>query len=196
MEGLAGKITSSLHESNFACYNCINGITSTADEYNFTSYYCISNITVCGRTVAKSSAVYWFHYRSTRSVTKIRDDILSRRTVEEDYPLTFFSKTVRQQTMCVRRSSSCSVKLQNSFLRTYGLLIDLILFQLTIPYGVWCRIACRPYQTPVRDVADLRQHLIDTWNDSSHSIVDDAVDEWCKRLQACVNEKGHFEHLL
>ena len=28
MEGLAGKITSSLHESNFACYNCINGITT------------------------------------------------------------------------------------------------------------------------------------------------------------------------
>ena len=51
MEGLAGKITSSLHESNFACYNCINGITSTADEYNFTSYNCISNITICGRTV-------------------------------------------------------------------------------------------------------------------------------------------------
>ena len=37
MEGLAGKITSSLRESNFACYNCINGITSTADEYNSTS---------------------------------------------------------------------------------------------------------------------------------------------------------------
>ena len=40
MEGLAGKITSSLHESNFACYNWINGITSNADEYNFTSYNC------------------------------------------------------------------------------------------------------------------------------------------------------------
>ena len=51
MEGLAAKITSSLHESNFACYNCINGITSTADEYSFTSYNCISNITICGRTV-------------------------------------------------------------------------------------------------------------------------------------------------
>ena len=37
MEVLAGKITSSLYESNFACYYCINGITSTADEYNFTS---------------------------------------------------------------------------------------------------------------------------------------------------------------
>jgi len=26
-----------LHESNFACYNCINGITSTAHEYSFAS---------------------------------------------------------------------------------------------------------------------------------------------------------------
>ena len=34
-------------------------------------------------------------------------------------------------------------------------------------------------------------------NDLSQSIVDDAVDEWHKRLQSCVNEKeGHFEHLL
>ena len=49
----------------------------------------------------------------------------------------------------------------------------------------------------VREVAYLRQHLIDNWNDLSPSIVDDTVDEWCKRLQACVNEKGgHFEHLL
>ena len=46
---LAGKITSSLHESNFVCYNCINSITSTADEYSFTSYNCISNITIIGR---------------------------------------------------------------------------------------------------------------------------------------------------
>ena len=42
MEGLAGKITSSLHESNFACYSCINGIT--ADEYSF---YCA---TACNAT--------------------------------------------------------------------------------------------------------------------------------------------------
>ena len=55
----------------------------------------------------------------------------------------------------------------------------------------------RVYQTPVREVADLRQHLIDTWNDLLQSIVDDAVDEWCTRLQARVNGKGgHFEHLL
>jgi len=48
----------------------------------------------------------------------------------------------------------------------------------------------RMYQTPVRDVAYLRQRLIDTWNNLSQNIVDDAVDEWRKRLQAChcVNE--------
>jgi len=55
----------------------------------------------------------------------------------------------------------------------------------------------RMYQTPVEEVAYLRRRLIDAWNDLSQSIVDDAVDGWRKRLQACVNERGgHFEHLL
>ena len=62
---------------------------------------------------------------------------------------------------------------------------------------VWGMMQHRVYQTPVQEVAYLRQRLIVTWNDSSQSIVDDAIDEWHKRLQACVNEKeGHFEHLL
>jgi len=34
------------------------------------------------------------------------------------------------------------VKLQSVFLRTYGLWIVLILIQLTIEYGTWCRIIC------------------------------------------------------
>ena len=53
------------------------------------------------------------------------------------------------------------------------------------------------YQTPVQDVTDLRQCLTDTWNGLSQSIIDDAVNEWQKRLRSCVKEKGgHFEHLL
>jgi len=53
------------------------------------------------------------------------------------------------------------------------------------------------YQTPVRDVTDLKQRLTETWNGLSQSIADDAVDEWQKRLRACVKKKGrHFEHLL
>ena len=47
----------------------------------------------------------------------------------------------------------------------------------------------RVYQTTVRDVTDLNQRLTDTWNKTSQSIVDDAVDEWRKRLAACVKEK-------
>ena len=53
------------------------------------------------------------------------------------------------------------------------------------------------YQTQVRGVIDLKQLLTDTWNGLSKSIVDDAVDEWRKRLTACVKEKGKLsEHLL
>ena len=47
---------------------------------------------------------------------------------------------------------------------------------------MWNVMQDRVYQTLVRDVAYLRQRLIDTWNDLSQNIVDDAVDEWHKRL--------------
>ena len=65
MEGLAGKITSSLHESEFACYNCINGITSTADEYSFTSYNRLSNITICGKSVEEDYPLWNVEYVDT-----------------------------------------------------------------------------------------------------------------------------------
>ena len=45
------------------------------------------------------------------------------------------------------------------------------------------------YQTPVRDVTDLKQRLTDTWNGLSQSIADDADDEWRKRLRAFMDEK-------
>jgi len=68
-----------------------------------------------------------------------------------------------------------------------------------VNYQICGMMPDRVYQTPAWDVAYLRQRLIDTWNDLSQTTVDDAVDEWLKRLQACVNEtikKGYFEHLL
>ena len=55
----------------------------------------------------------------------------------------------------------------------------------------------RVYQTLVQDVIDLKQCLIDLWNGLLHNIIDHAVDEWRKRLRACVKEKGiHYKHLL
>ena len=61
-----------------------------------------------------------------------------------------------------------------------------------VDYRIWGVMQDRVYHTPVLDVAYLRQRLIDTWNDLSQSIVDDAVDERRKRLQACVNKKRTF----
>ena len=42
-----------------------------------------------------------------------------------------------------------------------------------------------------------RQHLVATWAEFQRSMVDDTVDQWQKRLEACIHaEGGHFEHLL
>jgi len=62
---------------------------------------------------------------------------------------------------------------------------------------LWGVMLYRVYQTPVQDVGDLRQCLVDTWSGFSQRIADDAVDEWQNRFQVYVNERGgHFEHLL
>ena len=37
-----------------------------------------------------------------------------------------------------------------------------------VNYRIWGVMQDRVYQTPVRDLADLRQRLIDTWNDAKH----------------------------
>jgi len=76
-----------------------------------------------------------------------------------------------------RQLSYCSVKLGSSLVQTYGRPIAPILIPLIIVYGMLCRIVC---QTPIQDMADLRQCWVDTWSSFSHSIVDNAIDEWCK----------------
>jgi len=49
----------------------------------------------------------------------------------------------------------------------------------------------------VHDVDELKQHLQQVWRDVDQSIIDNAIDEWRKRLRACVLAKGgHFQHLL
>jgi len=55
----------------------------------------------------------------------------------------------------------------------------------------------RMYRGPIRDTDELRKRLVATWADFQHSVTDDAVDQWRKRLEACIREEGgHFEHLL
>ena len=55
----------------------------------------------------------------------------------------------------------------------------------------------RVYQTRVHDIDELRQRLITVWCELEQCIVDDATDQWRRRLLACVDaEGGHFEHSL
>ena len=49
----------------------------------------------------------------------------------------------------------------------------------------------------ILDGHDLKRRLIAEWSGLQQSIVDDAVDQWRKRLHYCVETSGrHFEHLL
>jgi len=55
----------------------------------------------------------------------------------------------------------------------------------------------RVYQTKVQDVNDLKRRLINVWADMQQSVIDDATDQWRKRLHACFWARGgHFEHAL
>ena len=51
----------------------------------------------------------------------------------------------------------------------------------------------RVYKKPIRDLAELKQRLMEVWADSRQTTIDKAVDQWRKRLRACVKAKG--QHL-
>jgi len=55
----------------------------------------------------------------------------------------------------------------------------------------------RVYQRKVKDVNELRQRLVEVWAGLQHNVIDDAIDQWRRRLCACVRVRGgHFEYLL
>jgi len=40
----------------------------------------------------------------------------------------------------------------------------------------------RVYKSAVRDTADIKQHLTETWSIILQTVVDEAIDEWGLRL--------------
>ena len=66
-----------------------------------------------------------------------------------------------------------------------------------VDYKIWGCLQERVYQKRIHDVDELKQRLVEVWSDFGQTIIDGAIDEWRKRLQACVRSKGHhFEHIL
>jgi len=48
-----------------------------------------------------------------------------------------------------------------------------------------------------KDVDELSERLISVWCELDQSFVNHAIDEWRRRLSACVDaEGGHFERYL
>ena len=55
----------------------------------------------------------------------------------------------------------------------------------------------RVYKTNVKDVEELRQRIVYGWEHHDQHIIDTAIRQWRKRLQAFVAAKGgQFEHAL
>ena len=55
----------------------------------------------------------------------------------------------------------------------------------------------RVYKTNVKDVEELRQRIVYECEHLDQHIIDTAIRQWRKRLQACVAAKGgQFEHTL
>jgi len=47
------------------------------------------------------------------------------------------------------------------------------------------------------DVDELHERLTSVWCELNQSVVNHAIDEWKRRLSACVDAEGeHFEHYL
>jgi len=67
----------------------------------------------------------------------------------------------------------------------------------SVDYAVWWISQDRVYKSEIKDVEELRQRIQEEWDGLDQLVIDSAVRQWRKRLQACVapNEE-HFEHKL
>jgi len=50
----------------------------------------------------------------------------------------------------------------------------------------------RVYRVPIRNTDELRKRVVATWAEFQQSVVDYAVDQWRKRLEACIRAEHHL----
>jgi len=66
-----------------------------------------------------------------------------------------------------------------------------------VDYEIWAVMQCRVYQRKIHTIDKLKQRLIEVRCGLELSTVDMAIDQWRKRLRACVRANGgHVEHSL
>jgi len=91
------------------------------------------------------------------------------------------SRIAPQLTALSTLSSYCSRRLQSSLHQTAR---------------TWTRrLLClgliqeRVYRTALRDTADLKQRLIETWSSIPQTVINEAIDEWGLRLRAALKQR-------
>jgi len=53
------------------------------------------------------------------------------------------------------------------------------------------------YKKQIKDIDELRAHILTVWDKMDQRIIDKAVRQWLTRLRACIKAKGgHFKHTL
>ena len=66
-----------------------------------------------------------------------------------------------------------------------------------VDYKIWGVLQERVYKTRIRDVEHLKERLVEEWASFDQKIIDGSINQWRKRLRACVSaDGGHFEHTI
>ena len=66
-----------------------------------------------------------------------------------------------------------------------------------VDYKIWGVLQDRVYRTRIRDVEHLKERLVEEWAHFSQNVIDSAVNQWRRRLRACVRaDGGHFEQTM
>ena len=66
-----------------------------------------------------------------------------------------------------------------------------------VDYAIWSIMQEKVYRRKIRDVNELRERILEAWNQLDQGVIDKSVQQWRARLRACIaSQGGHFEHKL
>jgi len=66
-----------------------------------------------------------------------------------------------------------------------------------VDYKIWLLMQEKVYKNHAKDISELRERIVATWNELDQRIIDTAVGQWRTHLHACVKALGgHFKHKL
>lgn len=66
-----------------------------------------------------------------------------------------------------------------------------------VDYKIWGVLQERVYRTRIRDVDHLKERLVEEWTQFDQKIIDGSINQWRKRLRACVSaDGGQFEQTI